>query len=313
MANPYRDENGKYCSAQDMFNAVLRLQQEGKAQEAAALFLEYKAASKPDEDASRPTETLTSFQVPGKPTFPPVGTYTYPNQEPGEKQAEVLARFFHDYDLKSGTTAEADEAELAFEGTWEEEGGNQTLADYDPNNTDDAQILFYYSDNGGGKVLYAYKGGVYRVTEPLFDSWGGDTKYGNDTEPADLNPVIVASSNITVWNMKETRVDFLAREERDRLVQDWADHHASMDEWGEDITVEGATQVDAGGSEVSHGYYENWTVYRDDITGHHYQVTTKWSSWDGADEDGVFWEQVEPQERTLDSRVTFKAAKAGSN
>lgn len=316
MANPYHDENGKFCKKEEMFGAVLRLQQEGKTDEAAELFLKFKnaeASAKKKPVAKKTTKKTPVKKAPARAeapepaaTYPPAGTY--PNVDempPYAERGEVLASFILDYNLQAGTRDQVDAAERAYHEEWDRNGNYMTTCNYDPAKAEEdvaQRLAGFTNDDGDKKVLFAYKQRLYICTEAMDDSWGTNTKYGYDTEPADPTPVITLPGQKEGWKS--------AKVSNEDAAEGWGVTNRRNLPGPHEGTRNNVTWQAYEEEETSYGNWENRVVYKDESTGKFYQKTTAFSSWDtGYDDDREFWTEVEPHTYHIPANVEFKAWK----
>lgn len=303
MANPYHDETGKFCEKNEMFTAVLRLQSEGRSEEATRLFIEYKdilARTGQERSETAIRDDIEKFGTTVSATPVRAGT---------QRAIADLKEFIFDNKLEMGTVESKgwmfSAMEEKVEQMWKD-NPRPSLSNYDPKDPYHPQLLYTFynvpGDNPGEYGLIAYKNGLYISEVPAKGLWGQIGSY--TLTPADPFPSAPDPDKYPKYLKVPTRQDdSWAEDTADAEASRWAeetfgtaskyDEEAEQEKLrtGKVILLDTINQtVDAG-----HDEYRDISIFQDSETGLLYQRTVIYSSWDEVRNDPrtPIWERVE--------------------
>lgn len=325
--NPYRDENGKYCSKGEMFSAVTRLHEAGKTDEAATLFGEYLAASDKEKKeaekqekadlaaaAKKDREAVAAAAKEAKTVQknPPRGTILVGDNVSAEQKAQVFAQFVEAYDIGAGDRTVADDYKFYSQvsDAWDrQEGPYEHLEAYDPLRRGQVQFLMDYTDWADGsnvsKTLIAYDGGLYSVNQIISGDWSNKVE---GIEAVSTTPRVTAGTAEKKYVRDETRTG-----KSEEIASGWAKANGIKvhDGWISDPSKDAPVKFISHHSvETEEGIYRRQTVWQDKNTGDLIGVTYVENSWDNGEDDITSYSFQFLEEKTFRSagRLHFPVA-----
>lgn len=325
--NPYHDENGKFCSKEHMFDAIIRLQLDGKSSQAAALFEEYRQAAEggehlrvmqeePEEDRGWYSTSTGAVEAPwheppdGVEQMPPVGFFQHDPNLPVEQQVANLKAFFAAYKLKAGEPGGAEHPYVHQVLQKVLHDGNRTVGEfgkelnYDPRSPEPQPLLWYSVRHGAEEVnryaLFVWQNRLYGMREPeLAGSWNQELILRTPF-PVAPEPLIGEEENYFTYektggfNTVEMVAEIWGRE------RSWKTGKGLRQIKVEDATLvyQKAIYDDAVGDVER-------SVYRDDITGDLFEY--QWSNYGyGSQDEYAFWSEVNAVHQVHPAQIEFQ-------